>query len=150
MGRRVAIVDCNLRRPHLHNLLGEPNFIGLTSALEGEKPLEHYGHEILPGLLTVPTGPTPAGSDSLLESDKFIEVIHRLQKERDLVLLDAPVVDKLLDSWALAGAFDGILLIVHASHTPKNLAREATENLAEIGANLLGVVLNGYTENPES
>ena len=40
MGRRAAVVDCNLQEPHLHRMLGEPNFIGLTSALEGEKSLE--------------------------------------------------------------------------------------------------------------
>ena len=60
MGRRAGVVDCNLGDPQLHRVLGEPNFVGLTSGLEGDRPLEHYGHEVAPGLLVVPTGPVPA------------------------------------------------------------------------------------------
>src|SRR5215216_5855358 len=57
MGRRAAVVDCNLENAQLHRVLGEPNFVGLTSGFDDGKTLEHYGHEIIPGLLVVPTGP---------------------------------------------------------------------------------------------
>src|ERR671910_888969 len=107
MGRRAAVVDCNLENAQLHRVLGEPNFVGLTSGFDDGKTLEHYGHEIIPGLL------------------------------------DAPVAKRVLRSPNLLGGFDGVLLVVHASRTPKSVARETVDDLLEAGVNLLGVVLNG-------
>jgi protein-tyrosine kinase len=143
MGRRAAIVDCNLENPQLHRILGEPNFVGLTSGLDGSKTLEHYGYEIIPGLLVVPTGPVLLDPASRLEEGGVVEVVRGLQKSRDLVLLDAPVAGRVLRSPNLSGGFDGVLLVVHASRTPKSVARETTDDLLEAGVNLLGVVLNG-------
>ena len=143
MGKRAAIVDCNLENPHLHRMLGEPNFVGLTSGLDGSKTLEHYGYEVIPGLLVVPTGPVLADPAARLEEEGIVEAVRGLQKSRDLVLLDAPVAGRVLRSPSLSGGFDGILLVVHASRTPKSVARETTDDLAEAGVNLLGVVLNG-------
>src|SRR5215208_8276224 len=60
MGSRAAVVDCNLGNPQLHRMLGEPNFVGLTSSPRGDRTLEHHGHEIVPGLLVVPAGPVPS------------------------------------------------------------------------------------------
>lgn len=143
MGRRAAVVDCNLGDPQLHRVLGEPNFVGLTSGLEGDKPLEHYGHEVVPGLLVVPTGFVPPGPDSRLEDEGLVGAVRSLEEGRDLVVIDAPVADGVLASPNLSGGFDGLLLVVHASLTSKSLARETTDDLLEAGTNLLGVVLNG-------
>jgi protein-tyrosine kinase len=143
MGRRAAIVDCNLENPQLHRMLGGPNFVGLTSGLDGSKPLEHYGYEVIPGLLVVPTGPVLLDPASRLEDEGVLEGVRGLQKGRDLVLLDAPVAGRVLRSPNLSGGFDGVLLVVHASRTPKSVARETADDLLEAGVNLLGVVLNG-------
>jgi protein-tyrosine kinase len=143
MGRRAAIVDCNLENSQLHKMLGEPNFVGLTSGLNDSKSLEHFGYEIIPGLLVVPTGPVLVDPASLLEDEGVPKAVRGLQEGRDLVLLDAPVAARVLRSPNLLGGFDGVLLVVHASLTPKSVARETTDDLLEAGANLLGVVLNG-------
>ncbi len=145
MGRRAAVVDCNLGDPQLHRVLGEPNFVGLTSGLGGEKPLEHYGHEVTPGLLVLPTGLVPADPASRLEDGGFVGAVRSLEDGRDLVLLDGPTADGVLASPNLSGGFDGVLLVVNASRTPKNLARGTTDDLLDAGVNLLGVVLNGYS-----
>ena len=142
-GRRAAVVDCNLEDPQLHRVLGEPNFVGLTSGLESEKPLEHYGHEVAPGVLVVPTGPVPPGPALRLEHERLVGAVRSLEKGRDLVLVDGPVAGGVLASPNLSGGFDGVLLVVHASRTPKSLARETIDDLLEAGVNLLGVVLNG-------
>ena len=144
-GRRAAIVDCNLRNPALHRMLGEPNFLGLTTGLGGVRALEHYGFEAAPGVFAVPTGPVPADPDAPLRSGRFVEAVRGLGEGRDLVLLDAPVADSVLESPALSGGFDGVLLVIHAVRTSKNAAREVTEDLLDAGVNLLGVVLNGFT-----
>jgi Mrp family chromosome partitioning ATPase len=143
-GRRAAVVDCNLRNPGLHRLLGEPNFLGLTTGMGGERALEHYGFEAAPGVFAVPTGPVPADPDAPLRSGRFVEAVRGLEEGRDLVLLDAPAAESVLQSPALSGGFDGVVLVVHATRTSKNTAREVTEDLLDAGVNLLGVVLNGF------
>ena len=143
MGHRCAIIDCNLENPQLHRVLGEPNFVGLTSDLDGDRTLEHYGHEVVPGLLIVPTGPVLSDPVARLETARFVEAVRGLQRSRDLVLLDAPVAGRVLESSTLSGGFDGVLLVVHASRTSKGVARETTDDLLGAGINLLGVVLNG-------
>ena len=143
MGRRAAVVDCNLENSQLHRMLGEPNFVGLTSGLDDSKALEHHGYEVVPGLLVVPTGPILSDPASILENEGVIKAVRYLRKSRDLVLLDAPVAGGVLRSPNLSGGFDGVLLVVHASRTPKDAAREAADDLLAAGVNLLGVVLNG-------
>lgn len=143
MGRRAGLVDCDLGDPQLHRVLGEPNFVGLTSGLEGDKPLEHYGHEVAPGLMVVPTGPLPPNPVSRLEHERLVGAVRSLEKGRDLVVIDGPVAGGVLASPNLSDGFDGVLLVVHASRTSKSLARETIDDLLEAGTNLLGVVLNG-------
>ncbi len=143
MGRRAAVVDCNLDDPRLHRMLGESNFTGLTSGLDSDRALERYGYETVPGLLVVPTGPVLPDLAARIETEKFVEVVRGLEDGRDLVILDAPVAGSLLASPNLSSGFDGVLLVVHASRTPKSVARETTDDLLEAGVNLLGVVLNG-------
>lgn len=142
-GHPAAVVDCNLERPHLHRALGEPNFVGLTSALDGEKPLEDLGFSPVPELLVVPTGPVPLDPAARLKSGRFVEAVRELHESRELVLLDAPTAGSLLEFPTLCRGFDGVLLVVHASRTLKSAARAATDDLLEAGVNLLGVVLNG-------
>ncbi len=143
LGHPAAVVDCNLNRPNLHRVLGEPNFLGLTSSLEGDKPLEGVGFSPVPDLLVVPTGPVPPDPDKRLRSRRMVEAVRGLEDSRRMVLLDAPVAGRMLEFPTFSGGFDGVLLVVHASRTPKSLARAVTDDLLESGVNLLGVVLNG-------
>lgn len=142
-GHPAAIVDCNLDRPNLHRVLGEPNFLGLTSGLEGDKPLESLGFSPFPGLLVVPTGPVPTNPEKQMRSSRLVETVRELEESRRLVILDVPVAGRMLDFPTFSSGFDGVLLVVHASRTTKSMARAVTDDLLESGVNLLGVVLNG-------
>ena len=148
-GNRVAVVDCNLDRPHLHKLFGRSNFTGLTNALENGESPELYAFEaapgLCPGLCVVPTGPVLPGSARAAQSERLVAAVRALRETRDVVLLDAPVAGRGLESPVLSGAFDGVRLVVHATRTPKSIARQVTDDLLDAGINLLGVVLNGYS-----
>lgn len=146
MGHRTAVVDCNLEKPGLHRMLGEPNFVGLTSGLQSGKPLDRYGHEVVPGLLVLATGPVPSDPAARVESGRFSRAVRELAAGRDFVLLDAPVAGRVLESPTFSTGFDGVLLVIHASRTSKNTARGVTDDLLDAGVNLLGVVLNGAEE----
>jgi protein-tyrosine kinase len=144
VGKKVAVVDFNLDRPHLHRCFGRPNFVGLTSALEGNADPEEYGFEAAPNLKVVPTGPVLPGPRAFANSPKLVGVVRSLKEKRDVVLLDAPVADEVLADPNLWGSFDGVLLVVHATRTPKGVARGFTDALLDARVNLLGVVLNGH------
>lgn len=146
MGRRAAVVDGNLDAPSLHRMLGEPNFVGLTSAVEGGRDLEELGFEVAPGLLLVTSGPVPPDPGSYLVSRWLVEAVRSLERGRDLVILDAPVAPVVLGAPALAKGFDGVMLVIHATRTSKSVAREVTDDLLGADVNLLGVVLNGWGE----
>ena len=147
VGRKVTVVDCNLDRPHLHRPFGRPNFTGLTSALEGSVSLENYGFEVAPNFRVVPTGPVLPGlpgSWVLPNSPRLVGAVRDLGESRDIVLLDAPVASEVLDAPNFWGSFDGVLLVVHATRTPKGVARGLTDALLDARINLFGVVLNGH------
>jgi protein-tyrosine kinase len=147
VGRKATLVDCNLDQPHLHRPFGRPNFTGLTSILEGSGSLENYGFEAAPNLRVIPTGPVLPGlpgSWVLPNSPKLVEAIRDLGESRDVVLLDAPVASEVLDAPSFWGSFDGVLLVVHATRTPKGVARGFTDALLDARINLFGVVLNGH------
>lgn len=143
MGHRAAVIDCNLDRPQLHRMLGEPNFVGLTSGMQSDKTLENHGHEVVPGLLVVPTGPLSSDPSLRLESERFVRTVRGLERSRDIIILDAPVAKEVLGSPTFSRSFGGVLLVIHASRTSKNAARQVTDDLLEAEINLLGVVLNG-------
>lgn len=143
-GKKVTVVDCNLDRPQLHRPFGRPNFTGLTSALEGEGSLDNYGFDAAPNLRIVPTGPVLPGPWGLAGSPKFARAVQALEEDRDVVLLDAPLAGEVLAGRALWGSFDGVLLVVHATRTPKGVARGFTDALLDARMELLGVVLNGH------
>ena len=143
-GKKVAVVDCNLDRPQLHRWFGRPNFTGLTSALEGGGNLEDYGFDAAPNLRIIPTGPVLPGPWGLAGSPKLAGSVRGLQEDRDVVLLDAPLAGEVLVARALWGSFDGVLLVVHASRTPKGVARGFADALLDARMELFGVVLNGH------
>ena len=143
-GKTVVVVDCNLDRPRLHRRFSRPNFTGLTSALEGGGNLDDYGFDAAPNLRIIPTGPVLSGPWGLAGSPKFAGAVRTLQGDRDAVLLDAPVAGEVLAARTLWGSFDGVLLVVHATRTPKGVARRFTDALLDARMELLGVVLNGY------
>ena len=78
-----------------------------------------------------------------MRSGKFVESVRTLGEGRDLVILDGPTVEEVITRSSLSYGFDGVLLVVHASRTSKQVAREATDDLLDAEVNLLGVVLNG-------
>ena len=98
-------------------MLGEPNFVGLTSGLDDSKTLEHHGYEVVLGLLVVPTGPILSDPASILENEGVLKAV-RYPRKSGTWCFDAPVAG-VLRSPNLSGGFDGVLLVVHASRTPR-------------------------------
>ena len=139
-GRKTIVVDCDLRRPHLHELFGVSDRPGLTSVIlgEGDPALAATGVE---GLSLLPAGPLPPNPADLLSSRRMESLIANLKSRADIVLFDAPPIVAVTDAALLASKLDGVLLVVSAGQTKRDYAQRAKELLEKINVRLVGAVL---------
>ncbi len=142
-GRKVVLVDADLRRPTLHQLFGLGNEVGLTTMMRDEAALaspslQETGVE---GLLILPSGPLPPNPADLMGSRRMEEVIAALAERADQVFFDTPPVVAVTDAAALATKVDGVLLVISAGKTRREYARTAVQRLEQINARLVGAVL---------
>lgn len=141
VGKRVILVDCDLRHPSQHTLFGLNAREGVTTAVGAEQaplPLQVTGVE---NLLLLASGPNPEVPSDLLASPAMGRLVHRLQDEADIVLFDAPPVTVATDAAELAVQVDGVLLTVTAGVTKRDDAQRAKELLAQVGGRIVGVAL---------
>ena len=150
IGRRVLLVDADLRRPRLHRLFEIPNSFGLTDILRITTPLEEIPVNQLvrqtkiPGLCLVPSGPTTDGLSSLLYSPRLTEFLQRVAKEFDLVLIDAPPMLHFADARVLGRHSDGVILVLRSGQTKRDAAMLARQRFDEDGTCVLGTILNSW------
>lgn len=143
-GNRVLVVDCDLRRPSQHRIFGVSNAAGLTTMMLESQAMERppVQNTSVPNLGLLTSGPLPPNPSELLGSRRMGEILAQLRNEADILLLDAPPVVAVADAAILASKVDGVLLVVQANKTKRDLARRAKAVLEKANANLLGVVLN--------
>jgi capsular exopolysaccharide synthesis family protein len=143
-GKRVVLVDTDLRRPVQHKAFGLPNKQGLTDVLLlDELALDgHLQPTAVPGLRVLTTGPLPPNPSELLGSARMGQLIKALEQEADVVLFDTPPALPVTDAAVLATQTDAVLMVMDAGQTRRGLAGVAVENLKQVGANLVGVALN--------
>jgi capsular exopolysaccharide synthesis family protein len=144
-GKRVVMVDCDLRRPRIESFFGLPNELGFTNVLVGDATLPQAAQP-LPGeprLAILPAGPPPPNPSELLSTRRAHEILTALREEADYVLVDSPPVLPVSDSIIIAGMVDATILVVTAKSTTKRQAHRAVEQLQQVSAPLVGVVLNG-------
>ena len=143
-GKRVIVVDADLRKPNVHKLFGVATRRGLASVLMGEKKLEEVIRESgVPGLSLLVCGNTPQNPAELLLSAQFQEVLDTLREQYDFVLVDTPPVLAVTDPCSVASRVDGMLLTMRITRNGRPDAVRAKEVLATLETNLLGVVVNG-------
>jgi capsular exopolysaccharide synthesis family protein len=143
-GKRVILVDCDLRRPTQHTLFGLDNTTGLMTmmldeAAQSDPPL----HETpVDGLQVLPAGPLPPNPAELLGSRRIKETMTTLLEQADMLLFDAPPVLAVTDALVLAVQTDGVLLVVKAGSTRREHVQRAKERLERVNARIVGAVLN--------
>ena len=142
-GRRVTVVDADLRRPRIASYLGLVEGVGLTTVLGGaagvDDVIQRYGDD---DLWVVATGPRPANPGELLASTTMSTFIEKLRAQNDYVIVDAPPLLPVADSSGLAVHMDGVLVVVRYGRTRKRQLHQAVKALSQVGATTLGVILN--------
>ncbi len=155
LGKRVLIVDADVRNPGLHRVFGLRNEAGLTNLLNEPEPFDSFDIDRstqatgVPCLSLLSSGPLAAGVSlsSLFHSDRMIEILRRLRESFDAVLIDTPPLT-LADARILGPLADGVVLVLRAGDVRMDSVLAAEQMLEQDGAHMIGTVLNNW--NPRS
>jgi capsular exopolysaccharide family len=142
-GKRVLLVDADLRKPSLHRILGLDNDIGLTNLLAGDqtRSVNIAKPTHLPNLFVIPSGPLPPNPAELLSGSKMLDLLVLATEKFDQVLVDSPPVVGLADALILGNYCGGTLLSVEMGNTPRMHVREACKRLRGARVHLIGILL---------
>ncbi len=146
--QKTVIVDADLRAPVLHKVFQISNGGGLTDQLrhpESQVNVRLRDTEV-ERLQLLPAGEPPPNPSELLGSQRMEQLVESLMSETDMIVFDTPPVTTVADAAILSRRVDGVVLVISAGVTRRDLARQAVFNLQQAGANILGVVLNRSTE----
>jgi polysaccharide biosynthesis transport protein len=147
-GRRVLLVDADLRKPRLHQVFHAPLLPGLTSYLAGKGgPEEIIKPTQVPNLWFVPAGLMPPNPTELLNSGAFKAFLHDVLQEFQQVIIDSPPALGFADARVLSALVDGVLLVMKHHSTPREAGRLTCQLFSQIQAPVLGIILNQVNGN---
>ncbi len=144
-GKRVVVVDTDLRRPTLHKLFALPNDVGLTDAiLTADKPVTDFLQQPagLKNLVVLTSGAIPPNPAETLASEQMSRVIEALRKDADVILFDSPPALIVADAVILGAKVSGVLIVNDLGRTRRKMAQKVVEVLKRGRVNTLGLVLN--------
>lgn len=145
-GQKVSLVDADLRRPSVHNLLNLINLRGLSQAFLQSKPQASLDNIVqstrVKNLSAVTSGALPPNPVELLGSKKMGDILDELKMSSEVILIDTPPALAVSDAVVLMPLVQGVLLVMKPGSTRSLAARQLIEQLHRVGANILGVVVN--------
>ena len=154
LGKRVILIDADMRRPTLAKKLSIKNEPGLSSCLTGQRDLNNLlqncgiaGNE--KAFRVIAAGQNPPNPVELLSSNRMDVMLETLRKHYDYIILDMPPVTEVSDVLAVANKLDGVLLVVRHNMCNRTVLNSTVRQLAFVNAKVLGVVYNGVNEEGE-
>ena len=142
-GSKVVQLDCDLRRPKLHRMFGLSKETGVTNLLVGNASFEQVVvHSKVPNLDLIFSGPIPPNPSEMLGSKRMVELINELRKRYTRIIIDSPPITAVTDAAILAKAVDGVVMVIRAGQTVREVAKNSVHQLQSVGGNILGAVLN--------
>lgn len=142
-GKKVILVDCDLRKPSVDQIFKLQNHFGMTNYLSGSADIDELIHEdAAENLSILCSGPIPPNPSEILGSVKMSSLWSELCEKYDYVIIDSPPVLAVSDASILSAQVDGVLLVIRSAVTRIDMAQQAKEQLSRSNAYLMGVVLN--------
>ncbi|MDM8312484.1 MULTISPECIES: CpsD/CapB family tyrosine-protein kinase [Clostridium] len=142
-GKKVLLIDCDLRKPSIHKKLGIPNSGGMTNLLIQKKQIDECIMETeIQNLYVITSGPIPPNPAELLGSKRMKSLIKEFENVFDVTLIDAPPVLAVTDAQILSTICSGIILTTAYGESEKEAVIKAKDLLDKTGSKILGVVLN--------
>ncbi|MCE5314990.1 MAG: polysaccharide biosynthesis tyrosine autokinase [Armatimonadota bacterium] len=143
IGKRIILIDADMRRPSLHKFFDLPNEAGLSTLLRGEGNLtDAFQQTEVENLIVMTAGPQPLNPSELLGSGRMQDLVKRLEDHCDLVLFDTPSTIVFSDGPMLASWIDAVVMVVSANMVPRGTESQTRDLLRRAKANILGVVVN--------
>jgi non-specific protein-tyrosine kinase len=150
-GSRVIIADCDMRHPRLNAYFNLPNRIGMSTLFSHQEVVKSVRQSTgLDGLSVVTTGPLPPNPSELMGSQTMQKILNLMGENADIVLIDTPPVLAVTDAAALAPSLDGVVLVVQPGKTRTTAFKQTLEQLSQVNARVLGVVLNNVVTRGKS
>ncbi|MBK5245308.1 MAG: CpsD/CapB family tyrosine-protein kinase [Eubacteriaceae bacterium] len=147
-GKRILLMDCDLRRPQIHRKFDLTNKKGLTNILLKEIPIaDGIQKTEVPNLFIIASGPIPPNPSEILASRRMGELITELKKDFDYVLLDAPPLGLVTDAAVLSSVAEGYIIVVSLGESDRDGVKYVIETIQNISANIIGVVANKVRSN---
>jgi len=151
LGRRVLIIDGDLRRPRLHKIFRVSNRSGLVNYLTANVDIDSMVVKTkVPNLAIMPSGPIPPNPSELLASDRMRDLLKQLRQRFDFVLIDTPPVLPVADAVILGTLADGVILCARAGVLLREDAKFTRERLGYSDMRIVGTVLNRYRRGGRS
>ncbi|ADL51051.1 CpsD/CapB family tyrosine-protein kinase [Clostridium cellulovorans] len=149
-GRKVLIIDSDIRKPYIHKLFSLPNKTGLTTVLTNQCDLMDAIQETeVDNLHILCGGKIETNSHQLIGSKKMSKLIDLVENNFDMVIIDGPPILLVTDSQLLANQVDGVLLVTCYGKTEKKALVKAKKTLDSVNANTLGVVITKVPKPPK-
>ena len=150
IGRKVLLIDADLRRPHIHQVAGIENRGGLTALLlgmdGGDVMASTVQSEADPNLHLLPSGPIPPNPTALLSSQRMRDLLHTFEQNFDTVIVDSPPLLAVTDSAVLSTMADRVVLVADPRKATRHALLRAKDVLERVGSRVSGVVLNRVGE----
>jgi len=143
MGAKVLIIDADMRRPRVHKIFGLNHRRGLSNYLSSDLLLKNVVQPTrMPNLWVLPSGIVPPNSADLLSSEKMHSMLQKLSGHFDHILIDSPPITSVTDPVLLSRMVDGVVMVIHGGKSSREMVAHARQELQNVGAKVLGVVLN--------
>jgi len=142
-GKKVLLIDANMRRPSLHKMFSQMNHQGLSTVITGKDSFENAVQDTyISNLRLLPAGPIPSNPSELIDSPAMWGLLEELEAQYDVILIDTPAMLEVSDSVIFSAMCDGVVMVAAAGRARKDYLRKAKEQLHHVNARILGVVLN--------
>ncbi|WP_405107546.1 CpsD/CapB family tyrosine-protein kinase [Paenibacillus sp. FSL K6-1217] len=142
-GKKVAVVDCNLRKPGLHSVFDVEGSQGLAAYLSGyEEAKDVLVYGSLANLAVIPAGVSTVSPPDLLGSERMAGLLTELKASFDLVLLDSPQAVDYSDARILAPLSDGLIIVARHGRTKREALRKLKGLMEQTGVRILGIAMN--------
>ncbi|GGD76253.1 tyrosine protein kinase [Paenibacillus nasutitermitis] len=142
-GKKVLLLDADLRKPSLHRVLSQNNRNGLTNILTDQiKWRDAIKSTEIENLSVLVAGPIPPNPSEILGNHRMNSLLEELKEQFDIVLIDTPPILAVTDSLIVSALCDGVIMVVSAGKVDKELVKKAKASLEHVNARIIGAVLN--------
>jgi polysaccharide biosynthesis transport protein len=150
-GNNVLVLDCDMRRPKIHKVFGCERNRGMSNILAGSCTMDDtIFHTRIQNVDVIPSGPIPPNPSEILISHRMRELIEQARTRYDRIIIDSPPITAVTDASIISSLVDGVLIVIRANDTHREIIKNGISHLRSINAHILGAVLNGVEMGRES